>query len=117
MAATMFFPGITAVKLFEVEEAVLHWSRCRAGGLPMYNPGRKLFATTGVNVVGSVPFHLGQLASIYRTSSVDWLFIWAVHDFKIPCAEREQVLHGRQPLRPRTRLVGLDHVSKAGTLW
>jgi hypothetical protein len=94
MAAIMFFPGITAVKPFKAEETVLNWSRCRVGGLPIYNPGRKLFAMTGVNMVGSVPFHLGQLASIYRTSSVDWLFIWAVHDFKIPRAEREQVLHG-----------------------
>jgi hypothetical protein len=51
--------------------------------------GHELFATIGVNMVGSVPFHLGQLASIYRTSSVNWLFIWAVYDFKILRAERE----------------------------
>jgi hypothetical protein len=95
MAATMSFPGIAAVKPFEAEEAVLHRNRYRAGVLPIYSPGRKLFTTTGVNVVGSVPFYLGQFASTYRTSSVDWLFIWAVYDFKIPRAEREQVLHGR----------------------
>jgi hypothetical protein len=85
MAATMLFPGIVAIKPFEAGEVVLHWNRLRAGEMPTC----EFFATTGVNMVGSVSFHLGQLTSIYRTSSVDWLFIWAVHDFKIPRAERE----------------------------
>jgi hypothetical protein len=75
MAATMLFPGIAAIKPFEAEEVVLHWNRLRAGEIPTRSPGRELFATTGVNMVGSVSFHLGQLTSIYRTSSVDWLFI------------------------------------------
>jgi len=74
MASTIFFPGITAVKPFEAEEVVLHWSRCRAGELPICNLGRELFATTGVNMVGLIPFHLKQLTSTYRISAVDWLF-------------------------------------------
>ena len=116
MTPTMFFPGTAAVKPFEAEEAILHGDRSRAGELPICSPRRELFATTGVDVVGSVPFHLGQLASTYRTSSVNRLLAWAVHNFKIPCAEGQEVLHGRQPLRPRTGLVGLDHLGKASTL-
>jgi hypothetical protein len=89
MAAIMLFLSIAAVKSFKAEEAVLHWNRLRAGGMFIRSLGHELFATIGVNMVGSVPFHLGQLASIYRTSSVNWLFIWAVYDFKILRAERE----------------------------
>jgi hypothetical protein len=89
MTATILLLSIAAVKPFEAEEAVLHWNRFRAGRISTRSLGHELFATTGVNMVGSVPFHLGQLTSTYRTSSVNWLFIWAVYDFKIPRAERE----------------------------
>jgi hypothetical protein len=89
MAATMFFLGIAAVKLFKAEEAVLYWNRLRAGGISIHSPGRELFATIGVNIVGSVPFYLGQLTSIYRISSVGWLFTWAVYNFKIPRVKGE----------------------------
>jgi hypothetical protein len=55
------------------ERVVVHRSRTRASGLPMCRPGRELFMTTAVNMVGSVPLRLGQLALTYWTSAVDRL--------------------------------------------
>lgn len=116
MAATIFFLGIAAFKPFEAEEAILYWNRLRVGGMSTCSSDHELFITAGVNVVGSVTLHLGQLISTYRINSVDRLFPWAVYDFKISPAERQEILYGRQPLCPNTGLVGVNHLGKASTL-